>query len=636
MVIAGVGAAVAAKRASVNPGDRKMLIIGLDGLDPALVDKYMAEGLLPNLKRLTADGTLSRLATSNPPQSPVAWSCLISGGNPGHHDVFDFIVRDPHTHLPEMGMTEARKSAGVLKEVFAGLTGPAVQNRRKGEAFWDVLGKNKIKSVVLRMPVTFPAEPMEGRLLSGMGTPDIRGTQGISTFFTTSEAVAAEESRGRLVLVSWNGSEIDTELTGPRIQGITGRKDATTPLRIERRSAESVILTAGGESVEIRIGQWSPWMRVSFSAGLLSEIKGVCRFHLRAIGPELELYATPINIDPQDPAMPISHPTGYAKEIFDKIGNYYTQGMPYDTWALNEGRLSEEEFLEQAYSILEENRAMMNLELDRFDRGLMFCYFGITDLVQHMFWRYTDPGHPSAATSTNPAVRDAIREVYRRIDGVVGEAADKAGKDTAILVISDHGFGSFRRAAHVNSWLRDNGFLEIGDGSREGKEFFANVSWENTRAYSVGFGGIYVNQYGRERDGSVYKGAETDQLVEEIAAGLMAWKDNGQSVVKRVYRRKDLYSGPYADNGPDLFIGFNAGYRASWQSGLGAAPEPLVEDNTRMWSGDHLCEPTLVPGVLATNLKLNPADAGLTDIAPTVLKYFGIPEQPGIEGKPLN
>ncbi len=425
-------------------------------------------------------------------------------------------------------------------------------------------------------------------------------------------------------------------MIGPRLQAGSGQKSITAPMRVTRKSPTMVHISVGESSFDLKVGEWSPWVRLSFKVNVLSDIRGVCRFHLNTVSPELALFATPVNIDPQKPAMPISFPSEYAKEMFEKVGNFYTQGMPYDTWAMNEGRLTEEQFLEQAYSILEENRAMMKVETARFDKGLLFCYFGITDLVQHMFWRYIDPDHPSKGLSQNPAVRNAIRDVYHRIDDVIGEAVAQVGNDTAVLVVSDHGFGSFRRAAHVNSWLRDHGYLALRGGDKAGGDFFVNVAWEKTHAYSVGFGGIYLNQFGRESDGIVYKGAEAEQLKKEIIDGLMQWRDNGHPVVKHVYRREELYHGPYENDGPDLFIGFEAGYRASWQSGLGASPEGLVEDNLRAWTGDHLCDPSLVPGVIASNLKLNASDASLLDISPTILKFFGLAPAGAVEGKPLN
>jgi predicted AlkP superfamily phosphohydrolase/phosphomutase len=239
--------------------------------------------------------------------------------------------------------------------------------------------------------------------------------------------------------------------------------------------------------------------------------------------------------------------------------------------------------------------------------------------------------------SDDPRFKEAIRDVYKRMDTVLGEALEKVGPDTAVLVLSDHGFDSFRRAVHVNSWLRDHGFLVLKDNAEVGEDFLQNVDWSNTRAYSVGFGGIYINQFGREKNGIVYKGAETEQVKKEIAMELTKLKDaNGAAVVKKVYTSAELYQGPYAGDGPDLFIGFDRYYRASWQSGLGAAPKAVIENNDRLWGGDHLCDPTLVPGVLFSNLPLKAEHATLLDIGPTILKYFGLSAPDGAEGHPLN
>ncbi len=609
-----------------------MVILGMDGMDPALMRRMIAEGQLPHFKSLAEQGSFSPLQTSNPPQSPVAWSCFISGHNPGEHDVFDFVVRNPETHFPEIGMTEEDKSSSPFKKLMSGLTGPSLKTRRKGKTFWDYLGAQEIKSVILRCPVTFPAESMAGRLLSGMGTPDIRGTQGISAFYS-SQPLNDKEAHGKWIQVSWKEGKIETVASGPRIQG---GAELSVPVTLFRVDSKKIKATVGGQNFELSVGQWSPWVRLEFKSGVMNKLYGICRFHLNSVEPEFGLYMTPVNLDPQSPALQISYPTTYAKEIFEKIGNFYTQGMPYDTWALNEGRLSDEKFLEQAYSILDENIKTLDLELSRYESGLLFSYFGITDLIQHMFWRYQDPGHPAQETSTQPAVKNAIRDVYKAMDKVLGEVLKKIPSDTALIVLSDHGFGSFRRSVHVNSWLRDNGFLTLKEGAREGAEFFANVDWENTRAYSVGFGGIYINQFGREKKGVVYKGAETDALKKEIVDLISKWKDkDGTLVVKKVYRGEEMYKGPYAGNGPDLYMGFNLPFRASWQTGLGASPSSLIEDNIKSWSGDHLCDPSLVPGVLFSNKKLKGEHPSLIDLGPTVLDYFDVEGDPRQEGHSL-
>jgi len=479
--------------------DKKMIIIGMDGLDPVLTKKMMDEGKLPHFKKLAEKGGFLPLQTSNPPQSPVAWSDFISGHNPGHHDVFDFINRNPKTYFPEIGMTETRKIENkTFKDLWAGLSGPSVQTRRKGKTFWDYLSENNIPSTIIHCPVTFPAEPLKGRLISGMGTPDIKGTQGIFSYFTT-ESIDKKDVQGRVNQVSWDGKIIQTFLTGPKIKKNGKIEEVKVLFEIERSGQKEIKITVQDQTHTLKESQWSPWFRIKFSLGFIKSIYGICRFHLNKVEPEFSLYMTPVNIDPQKPAMKISYPDDYAAEIYEKIGNFYTQGMPYDTWALNQDRIDEETFLQMAYEIQKENLDHLNFELDRYQGGLLFAYFGITDLIQHMFWRYLDQDHPNKGKDKNRQVSEAIPLVYQHMDGVLGDIMAKVGEDTALLVLSDHGFGSFRRAAHVNSWLKENEYLTLIEGDDEGTELFQNVSGGETEAYSVGFGGIYINQFGRER-----------------------------------------------------------------------------------------------------------------------------------------
>jgi len=616
--------------------DKKFLIVGMDGLDPVIAKRLMERGDLPNFKKLSLMGSFMSLQTSNPPQSPVAWSNFISGHNPGHHDVFDFITRDPKTYLPEIGMTEVKKRENkTFSDLMAGLTGPQVKTRRKGKSFWDYLSEANILNVILHCPVTFPAESLNGRLLSGMGTPDIKGTQGIFSFFTT-KGFDQKEVQGRVKRVEWKGNKIETLLTGPKMKKGEKMVEIEVPVEIRKGEGQKIWIKIQNSEQEVAVGEWSDWFRVKFKLGFLQTITGICRFHLNSLEPDLGLYVSPVNIDPKKPAMKISYPEDYAKEIYEKIGFYYTQGMPYDTWALNEGRMDEKTFLELAYEIQRENVEHFKWELEKFEGGFLFVYFGITDLIQHMFWRYIDPEHPNRGQSSDPEISNAIDDVYKHMDGVLGDILEKLDSETVLMVISDHGFGSFRRAVHVNSWLRDQGYLVLNEGDTEGKELFQNVDWSETRAYSVGFGGIYINQFGREKMGVVYKGTESNKLKEEIIGKLKAWKDTGGSaMIRHIYLGEKLYTGEYAHKGPDLYIGFEKGYRASWQTALGAAPKSLVEDNMKYWGGDHLCDPELVPGVLFSNRKITATNPSLLDVSPTVLNYFGVKSNSSLEGRSL-
>jgi predicted AlkP superfamily phosphohydrolase/phosphomutase len=164
---------------------------------------------------------------------------------------------------------------------------------------------------------------------------------------------------------------------------------------------------------------------------------------------------------------------------------------------------------------------------------------------------------------------------------------------------------------------------------------FANVDWSRTRAYGLGLNGLYLNLRGREREGIVQPGTEADALMAEIKNQLLAERDaaNKLPVITRVDLAKEAYQGPYAQDGPDMLVGYNRGYRAGWQTILGAFPPEVLEDNTNPWSGDHCMDFTLVPGVLLSNRTISAQNPALTDIAPTILAEFGITKPKDMMGQ---
>ncbi|MGE5197655.1 MAG: alkaline phosphatase family protein, partial [Deltaproteobacteria bacterium] len=379
-----------------------------------------------------------------------------------------------------------------------------------------------------------------------------------------------------------------------------------------------------------KTGCWSGWQEVVFDLGFLKKAKGIFKFYLVEAYPEFKLYISPINFDPRDPLFQISYPKNYSKDLAGAIGLYYTQGMPMDTWAVNEGRLSEETFLQQAEEVSREKKAMLDLELGRFEKGVLFCYFESADIIQHMFWRYLDPQHPLYEKDASRDYQGKIQQWYKTMDDILGSVLQKMGKDDTLIVLSDHGFGTFRRAVHLNSWLRTNGYLALKNPyASSGGELLTDIDWSKTKAYAIGFGAIYINQKDRERYGIVNPGEETQLLKTQISAKIGKWIDDkyNQPVVKKVYAREEIFRGDYAKETPDLYVGFNKGYRASWQTALGAVPEALIEDNLKKWSGDHLFDHDLVPGVIFLNKAIAKENPSIYDLAPTILKIIGYKEE---------
>ncbi|MFA4989729.1 MAG: alkaline phosphatase family protein [Candidatus Omnitrophota bacterium] len=581
----------------------RVVILGFDALSPEIMESMLQKGKLVNFSRLKTQGSYKRLATTNPAQSPVAWAGFATGRNPGKNGVFDFIIRDPKTYQLDLILSKMEK--GQPRRVL------------KGKCFWQYTSEACVPTSIISCPVTYPPDKIYGRMLSGMGVPDILGTEGTFTFYT-SETLDEDKFTGGKVFQVKNSPVISMNFIGPRKAGLSGQAEYTqAPFKAILKGKDSVIIEYRKKRFELRAGQWSDWQEVVFNLGFFSQARGICKLYLLATEPEFKLYITPINFDPRHPLFRIAYPENYSKDLARQLGLYYTQGMPMDTWAVNAGRLPEGAFLQQAEEIQKEKEDMLDLELSRLEKGVLFCYFEYADIIQHMFWRYLDREHP---------YKEAIEQSYEALDRVLGNVLDKLDKDDILLVLSDHGFGAFTRAVHLNSWLRANGYLVLKDNSAaSGDELLADIDWSRTRAYALGFGAIYLNQQGRESLGIVGSGRETEDLKEEIARKLSGWVDEKyhQAVIHKVYKREEIFWGQHLEDTPDLYVGFNKGYRASWQTAIGGVPQELLEDNLKKWSGDHLFDPGLVPGVIFSNRKIYREKPSIYDITPTVLKIIG-------------
>jgi predicted AlkP superfamily phosphohydrolase/phosphomutase len=626
---------------------RRLIVVGFDGQEPKITDRLMAEGKLPNFQKLAEMGGYHRLRTTFPSVSPVAWSSFSTGTNPAKHNIFDFLDRDKKTYLPLLSSTEIGSVDRFLKigRWRIPLAKPELRLLRKSKPFWSILGEHGIWSTVLRVPITFPPDRFYGAELSAMSVPDLLGTQGTFLLFTTRPAEGEFKEGGLRIPLTLNGAgsngtpRIETHLEGPENLFREGAPAMKIPLAIELdRAAGKTRLDLDGEAFELTPGELSDWVTLTFPAAPGVKVSGICRMMVTEMDEHFSLYVTPISLDPEKPAMPISHPSYYATYLAKRIGRpFNTLGLAEDTWALNEGVVDDGTFLKQTWDIDQERRDMFFAALDRLRRGSLVCVFDATDRIQHMFWRYTEPGHPAARGREDAEHRDAIEQLYRRNDEMVGQVLEKLGKDDLLLVISDHGFTSFRRGVNLNAWLRDQGYLHLKEGFDGTEEWLQGVDWSKTRAYSLGLTGMFLNIEGREAQGIVQPGEEARALKREILAKLGGLRDEeaGEVGINEVFDTEEIYDGPYLGNAPDLLIGYNAGYRVSWDCATGMVAGPVFEDNTKAWSGDHCVDPRLVPGVLFSSRSLDTDDPALIDIAPTALELFGLKPAPHMEGKPL-
>ena len=603
--------------------EQRLVILGFDGMDPNLAQRWMDDGSLPNFKRLAAMGSFTALQTSNPPQSPVAWSDFATGNGPGSHGIYDFLRRDPLTYAPAFSISQSIPPESVL-ELF-GMRWPLedgqIINRRQGTPFWSQIEAQGGDSTVLRVPVTFPPDPIH-RMLSGMGVPDLIGSQGSYTFYTTRPPAAASSSSTRTVRIRPDREGlVNTVLKGPAHPLKPEAPALEVPL-VLRPVGDGVFIQLGRSELTLQQGQWSDWVDVQFNYLGFASVDGIVRMNLVSNYPRVQLYISPIQIDPREPVVPLSSPPDYAGELVEEIGLYHTIGMPEETWSLNEGHLTDEAYLDMIRTILAEREAMFYSALDQQDSDIVVGVFVQTDRVSHMFYRGIDPQHP-LYPETGEAARGAIQWIYREADRILGETMRRMGPDDRLVVLSDHGFAPFRRAFHLNRWLVDQGLLALEAGASTSSVGFAQIDWSRSRAYAVGLNSIFINRIGREGQGTV-SDTEAEEIKQFIMTSLPSLKDpeSGGKIVAEVFNGDLIYPGNANRDAPDLVVGYEPGYRASWQTTLGGAPSLLVEDNDRKWSGDHCILPSAVPGVLFTSFKPEQPLKTITDVARYTLEQW--------------
>ncbi len=631
------------RKTQSKPWVKRLIVIGFDGQDPKLTEEFMKRGLLPNMKKLAEQGSYQKLGTTYPSISPVAWSTFATGTNPARHNIFDFLDRDRKTYLPLLSSTHI---GTVERSIKIGgyripLNKPEVRLLRKSKPFWSILGEHNIWSTVLRVPITFPPDKFYGAQLSAMCVPDLLGTQGTFLYYTTRPPEGSFKEGGLRFQLDKNGTRMETTLQGPENLFKDGNPPLEVPLHIEvDKSSNTARLQVDGESIELSPMKLSEWIPLSFKAAPAIKVSGICRMMVTELDDHFSLYVTPINIDPENPAMPISHPSYYSTYLSKKVGHFCTLGLAEDTWALNEGVTDDGTFLQQTYDIDRERQDMFFASLERLRQGSLVCVFDATDRIQHMFWHYLEKDHPAnhGKDVGKAEHRKAIEEIYKHDDAIVGKAMGELREGDVLLVLSDHGFSSFQRGVNLNGWLKENGFLTLKPGATGEGEWLQDVDWSKTQAYSLGLTGMFLNMTGREAQGIVEPGEQEKEVKERIIAKLSGLMDESRGVVgiNEVFDTKVIYEGPYSENAPDLIIGYDNGYRISWDCASGMVAGPVFEDNVKAWSGDHCVDPRLVPGVLFSNVAISKdREPTLLDIAPSALTMFGVTPPKHMEGAPL-
>jgi predicted AlkP superfamily phosphohydrolase/phosphomutase len=710
LALLALAAAPLAAQAQPASG-KKLIILGFDGADAKLTEQWMNEGKLPNLAKLRAQGAFSPLMPTIPSQTPVSWSTFSTGLNPGRHGIFDFLKRNPKDYRPDFAAGEKGKApflfganngwaVGLIAAAAVGLlfllllklfhlrwavaaaialvlgiaagvgggvaaarllpeSRPIAINNQHGDTFWKLLGQAGKRVRVMRIPVTFPPKGFEhGELLSGLGVPDLSGRIG-KPFYFTSELFFTPRGGGdfkvEVVELVDNRGTIETEIAEPPNELFPKKGGPLEYIKIPMtltvpEDRQSVRIEVSGNDITLKPGEWSDWARFTFPFNSLIKVHGIGRFKLLSIDPEVRLYLSPIDFDPENlsPGFEVTAPASFVDDLTHEHGLFKTRGWMIDTWSPTSGTIDEQTFLDDVKQTVDKDKEILDGALAKDDWDVLVHYFEFTDRVQHMMFRFFDPRHPLYTADGAAKWGGSILKSYQDMDRIVGDVMGKR-PDASIMVVSDHGFASFRRAMNYNTWLVKNGFMTLNgqDAKRMNLEdlfdqgdFFVNVDWSKTRAYALGLGQIYINQAGREAKGIVKPGAEYQQVVAQIKQGLEAFVDEetGERPVAHVFTRDEAYNGVYDPVLiPDLIPSNSEGYRVGWQDSLGGIGKTVVEPNTEIWSGDHCSVyPPLVRGILFSNFKLNaPAGAYMGDVMPTILDLYGVKPTTNLDGKSL-
>jgi len=630
-------------------GTEKMLVLGFDGMDPHIVNTMLKRGELPAMRKLANSGRLNGMLSTWPPESPCAWSSFSTGTDPGEHGIFGFVNKKPGTYQPDQPITSTSDPEKIVKlgKWRIPLDSGDIRLNRKVSPFWDTLQDRGVFSSIIKMPANYPPSEMKyGRAISGLGTPDLYGSQGKFTIYTTDEWELNNESAGKGYYAPIYMDEYHTfsgEVFGPENTLVRDPEAVNIPFTayVDRRH-RTIRIDIQGQKILLKRGDTSRWISLKFRLiPNLSSIRGMVRFTLLDLDDQkVRLYIYPLSIDPTDPAQPVASPEDYSRELAGKVGRFHTLGLPADFNGIKTNTLDLEHYIEQNDNMFRESKAMYRYELGHFleqKRAFHYQYFSSIDQGSHIYYNLRDPQHPGYNPEESRKYGDQIEKMYREYDQLVGETLREIPRDMPLIILSDHGFAPLHRKIDINTLLYREGFLAF-DREPYDTDFAVTTAanYSRTRAFAMGLNGIYLNVWNREPEGIVPPDRKR-KVMEEIRTLLMSLKDpkNGEKPIRDVYFAEDIYSSAQLALGPDIFVGYKRGYEFDSGSALGNVGREVFTDNTDRWSGDHLIDPHQVPAMLLTSFKYRTDRLiHIWDLAPTILKMYGM-EDVKFKGKSI-
>ena len=558
------------------------LIVGLDAFDPTVFERLYEQGRVPNLGKYVQEKGYSHFAVSNPPQSEVSWTSIATGLNPGRHGLFDFVHRNPKSYTVNASLLPQKK----------GLLGNQFIRPFNAQTLFEQAVRRGFPATTLWWPATFPAKSQSPvNTLPGLGTPDLLGRLGVGNFFANDASLAGQQGKIPVNILKGKGKgRFVGKFPGPiRNKLFSGAETTAVEFELEQTDEETAVLTTNGQRLSLQVGQWSQILELSFKMGRLFSARGITQFILTRLGSDIHLYALPLQLHPRHSPWPYGTTGRFVKESWNNCGPFLTLGWPQDTTALEEGFISDEQFLALCEAIEMTRLRVLLHHIDKFEEGILACIFDSLDRIQHMFWR------------DRP---DIVEAWYEKLDGLIGQIVARLQKrglkdKVRLLIVSDHGFTNFDYKVHLNRWLLEQGFMTARHEGKIGT--LKQVDWSRSQAYALGLNSIYLNLHNREGQGLVLP-ENKERLCAEVCQALSRWIGlDGRQVVQRAIPGSQAFDGPLSSYGPDIVVGYSPGYRASQDTGLGKWEGESLVANDDHWSGDHCIDPAAVPGVIFTD-----------------------------------